>query len=161
VSEPTARGFARCDHDLSYCARCDLLVGLDGLHVLTVNHDEGAGLLRVVVESARGPMGCGVCGVVAHSHGRRDVTLVDAPCFGRPVRLTWRKRTWRCAEGSCPTRVFTEQDREVAAARALLTTRACWWAINQIRREHASVSGIARQLGTTWNTVCGPRFGRC
>jgi len=153
VSEPTACGVARCHHDSSYCARCDLLVGLDGLHVLTVNHDEDAGLLRVVVESPPGPMGCGVCGVIAHSHGRRDVTLVDAPCFGRPVRLTWRKRTWRCAEPSCPAKVFTEQDHDVAAPRALMTTRACWWAINQIRREHASISGIARQLGTTWNTV--------
>lgn len=54
---------------------------------------------------------------------------------------------------SCPTKVFTEQDAEVAAPRALLTTRACWWAINQMRREHASIRGIARQLGTTWNTV--------
>ena len=153
MSEPTACGVARCHHDSSYCARCDLLVGLDGLHVLTVNHAEDVGLLRVVVESAPGPMGCGVCGVIAHSHGRRDVTLVDAPCFGWPVRVTWRKRTWRCAEPSCPARVFTEQDRDVAAPRALMTTRACWWALNQIRREHASISGIARQLGTTWNTV--------
>ncbi len=31
--------------------------------------------------------------------------------------------------------------------------RACWWAINQLRREHASVAGPARQLGTTWRTV--------
>ncbi len=31
--------------------------------------------------------------------------------------------------------------------------RACWWAINQLRREHASVAGLARQLGTTWRTV--------
>ncbi|UFN45107.1 transposase [Nocardioides okcheonensis] len=49
--------------------------------------------------------------------------------------------------------MFTEQDAEIAAPRALLTTRACWWAINQIRREHASIAGLARQLGTTWNTV--------
>jgi transposase len=49
--------------------------------------------------------------------------------------------------------VFTEQDEQVARPRALLTVRACWWAINQIRREHASIAGIARQLGTTWNTV--------
>lgn len=98
-------------------------------------------------------MGCPTCGVIAGSHGRRDVVLVDAPCFDRPVRLIWRKRTWRCVEPSCPTKVFTEQDEQVARPRALLTTRACWWAINQIRREHTSISGIARQLGTTWNTV--------
>jgi transposase len=49
---------------------------------------------------------------------------------------------------------FTEQDAHIAAPRALLTLRACWWAIRQIRREHGSAAGVARQLGTTWNTVC-------
>jgi len=88
-----------------------------------------------------------------YSHGRRDIGLVDVPCFDRPVRLRWRKRTWRCVEASCPVKVFTEQDDQVAPPRALLTTRACWWAIGQIRHEHASVAGIACQLGTTWNTV--------
>jgi transposase len=121
--------------------------------VLRVERDEQASGLLVLVESPPGPMGCRSCGVVAHSHGRRDVTLVDAPCFDRPVRLVWRKRTWCCVEPSCPIRVFTEQAEHVAAPRALLTTRACWWAINQLRREHASVLGVARQLGTTWNTV--------
>jgi transposase len=41
----------------------------------------------------------------------------------------------------------------VACPRALLTARACWWATRQLRREHASVAGLARQLGTTWRTV--------
>jgi transposase len=27
------------------------------------------------------------------------------------------------------------------------------WAIEQLRREHASIAGLARQLGTTWRTV--------
>jgi len=81
------------------------------------------------------------------------VRLVDVPCFGRPVRLSWRKRTWRCAEPRCAVKVFTEQAEDLARPRALLTTRACWWAIIQIRREHASVAGVARQLGTTWRTV--------
>jgi transposase len=130
-----------------------LLVGLAGLHVIAVERDEGAELLSVTVESPPAVTGCPTCGVVAHSHGRREIRLVDAPCFDRPVRLVWRKRTWRCTESSCPTGVFTEQDPDVAAPRALLTTRACWWAINQIRREHASIRGLARQLATTWNTV--------
>ena len=79
--------------------------------------------------------------------------LVDVPCFGRPVELVWRKRTWRCAEERCPTGSFTEQHENLAPPRALLSVRACWWAINQIRREGASVQGVARQLGTTWRTV--------
>ena len=146
MSEPTAGVATRCHHDTTDCSRCELLVGLDGLHVTAVelSHDVG---LTVYVESGLAPMGCPACGVMAGSHGRRDVGLVDAPCFDRPVRVVWRKRTWRCDEP--PTTVFTEQDHGVAAPRALLTTRARWWAINQIRREHASITGLARQLGTT------------
>ena len=92
MSEPSAHIAARCHHHTSYCSRCDLLVGLDGLHVTVVEFDREVGLLTIRVESARAPMGCTSCGVVAHSHGRSDVTLVDAPCFDRPVRLIWRKR---------------------------------------------------------------------
>lgn len=53
----------------------------------------------------------------------------------------------------CLVGTFTELADEVAALRALLSTRARWWAIRQLRREHASVAGLARQLGTTWRTV--------
>jgi transposase len=156
VSELTARSGARAcpDSGVCYCDRCDLLVGLPQLHVVGVAEGaDGGGVLRVWVESAPGPMGCPACGVIAYSHGRREVRLVDVPCFGRPVELVWRKRIWRCAEPACPAGAFTEQHDDVARARALMTTRACWWALGQLRREHASVSGIARQLGTTWRTV--------
>ncbi|MGI8722406.1 MAG: ISL3 family transposase [Geodermatophilaceae bacterium] len=128
-----------------------MLVGLERFHVVEVA--EQAGRVRVVVETAAEQTGCRACGVVAYSHGRRDVVLVDVPGFGRPTRLVWRKRTWRCREPACPARSWTERDENLARPRALLTTRACWWAINQMRREHASVLGLARQLGTTWNTV--------
>ena len=135
-----------------YCQRCDLLVGLDGLHVTGVERDDGGGL-TVSVESAPAPMGCPSCGVVAHGHGRAEVVVVDAPSFGRPVRVRWRKRRWVCPEPACSRRSFVEQDEGVARPRSLLTVRACRWAIAQLRREYASVSGLARQLGTTWNTV--------
>ncbi len=138
-----------------YCSRCDFLVGLDGLHVTAVEELGGkwGPFLRVEVESPARVEGCRACGVVMGSHGRREVRLIDVPCFGRPVELRWRKRTWRCAEPDCPGGVFTEQDDDVARQRALLTTRACWWAVRQLRREHASVSGLARQLGATWRTL--------
>jgi transposase len=128
---------------------------LDGLHVTAVGEVSGkrGPFLQVQVESPARVEGCRVCGVVMGSHGRREVRLVDTPCFGRPVEVIWCKRTWRCAEPDCPTGVVTEQDEQVAAPRALLTARACWWAINQLRREHASVAGLARQLGTTWRTL--------
>ena len=135
-----------------YCERCDLLVGLPGLHVVAVERD-GRDRLVVTVESAPGPAGCRSCGVIAHGHGRVNVRLVDAPAFGRPVRIVWRKRRWLCPEPACEVGSFVEQDEQVAAPRGLLTARACRWAIEQIRREHASVNGIRRQLGTGWGTV--------
>jgi transposase len=125
---------------------------LAGLHVIAVQGDDGRGL-TITVESASAPMGCRSCGVVAVAHGRVEVQLVDAPAMGRPVRIVWRKRRWMCGEPACPVGSFVEQDELVAAPRARLTTRACWWAIEQIRREHASVNGIRRQLGTGWRTV--------
>jgi transposase len=135
-----------------YCQRCDVLVGLVGLHVTAVDRDEGG--LRVQVES--GPpavVGCPSCGVVAHGHGRQTVELIDAPCFTSPVRLEWRKRRFRCPEPSCPVTSFMEQDPQVAPPRGLLTLRATGWAIGQMRRENASVQGLARQLGCSWKTL--------
>ena len=38
-------------------------------------------------------------------------------------------------------------------AAGLLAVWACWWAISQLRAEYPSISGLARQLGTTWRTV--------
>jgi transposase len=110
-------------------------------------------VLRVEVESPPRVEGCRSCGVIAASRDRRTVRLVDTPCMGRPVEVWWRKRSWRCTEPTCEVKTFTEQDETIAAPRALLTTRACWWAIGQLRREHASVLGLARQLGTTWRTI--------
>lgn len=149
MTEPTLC----CPCSGGYCDRCDLLVGLPGLHVIAVERDDGDGSLTVTVESEPGVMGCPTCGVVAHGHGRVDVALIDAPWAGRPVRLVWRKRRWVCPVAVCGTRSFVEQDGDIARPRALLTARACRWAIAQLRREHASVLGLARQLGTTWNTV--------
>jgi transposase len=149
MTEPTSS----CRADGGYCDRCDLLVGLPGLHVISVKCEDGSGALVITVESAAEPMGCHGCGVVAHAHGRVNVGLVDAPAMGRPVRLVWRKRRWICPEPVCQVGSFVEQDLDIAAPRAKLTTRACRWAIEQIRREHASVNGVRRQLGTGWRTV--------
>ncbi|XAS78300.1 ISL3 family transposase (plasmid) [Dermatophilaceae bacterium Sec6.4] len=148
MSDPTLC----CPNEDDYCDRCDLLIGLPGLRVIGVERGAG-GALTVRVESPPGLMGCTTCGVVAHGHGRRPVRLVDIPSAGVPVTVIWSKRRWVCPELLCPVGSFTEQNEQVAVPRALLTERACWWAIGQLRREHASISGLARQMGTTWHTV--------
>lgn len=55
---------------------------------------DGSGRLLVMVESAPTVMGCPSCGVLARGHGGDEVELVDAPAFGRPERIRWRKRRW-------------------------------------------------------------------
>ena len=134
-----------------YCDRCDLLVGLEGLHVIAVAREPGG--LVVTVESSPGLMGCPGCGVVAVARGRRVVRLVDCPAFGGPVVILWRKRRWRCPDPGCVVGDFVEQDDAVAPPRGLLTVRARWWAIEQIRAEHGSVNSLARQFGAAWRTV--------
>ncbi|MFL0461229.1 transposase family protein [Kytococcus sedentarius] len=115
--------------------------------------DDGDAGLVVHVESTPGPAGCPHCGVVATAHGRDEVVLVDAPSFGRPVRLVWAKRRYVCREALCPGASFTEQDPAVAPPRGRLTTRAVSWAVDELRGEHASVGGLARRLGVDWHTV--------
>ena len=148
MSEPTLC----CRAPGGYCDRCDLLVGLDGLHVTAVERDDGGGL-TVTVESAAAPMGCRSCGVVAQAHGRVECAAGRCAGDGSAGAYLWRKRRWVCREPACRVGSFVEQDQRVAAPRAKLTVRACWWAIEQIRREHASVNGVRRQLGTGWRTV--------
>ena len=147
MPEPTS-----CCRGGGYCDRCDLLVGLDGLHVLDVVRDEGSGLV-VDVESAPGPVGRPAWGVLARGHGRREVGLVDAPAFGMPTRVVCRKRRWTCLEAACPVGVFTEQDETIARPRGAVDGAGLPVAIAELRREQASVQGLARRLGTMWRTV--------
>ena len=88
MTEPTASAGA-CSA-VCYCSRCDLLVGLTGLHVTAVEEVTGrlGPFLRVQVESPARVEGCRVCGVVMRSHGRRDV---------RPIDTTWTGR-YMCSE---------------------------------------------------------------
>lgn len=65
MNQPT--GCTTCCHAPdAYCDRCDLLVGLPGLHVIGVEREPGR--LQITVESPSTVMGCPSCGVVAGSH---------------------------------------------------------------------------------------------
>ncbi len=130
--------------------RADALLGVDGVHVSSVTAT-GTGLL-LGVETGVDLAGCPDCGVVAVGHGRRQVGLHDIPCFGRPVRLLWAKRVWRCPDPDCPRATFTEE-HPLAGPRAKLTTRAVGWATDALQRFDTSVSALAHQLGVSWHTV--------
>ena len=105
-----------CVRGETYCDRCDLLVGLPGLHVIDVVDDDVG--LAVTVESPPAEQGCRACGVIAEGHGRRTVALVGAPCFGRPVGVACGKRTWRCRGALCrPARSPTRTSESAGRGR--------------------------------------------
>ena len=140
-----------CSVSLDRCDRCDLLVGLEGFHLMSVARTPGA--LVLDVESCNQLAGCPGCGVIAQGHGRMVVEVIDAPWAGIPTRIRWHKRRWICRETTCQTVTFLEHDERVCAPRARLGVRAIRWAIRQLRFEGATIAGLARQLATTWNTV--------
>ncbi len=132
------------------CPRCDLLLGLDHVHVEAVERDTAR--LLVTVSSGATVMGCPACGVVAVARGRRERLLHDVP-GDVPVVPAWRQRTWRCPDPGCPVATFVEQLPDLVPPRGSLTCRAVTWAIEQLRREHACVAGLARRLGVAWKTL--------
>ncbi|WP_432487042.1 ISL3 family transposase [Kineococcus sp. SYSU DK018] len=136
----------------------DDLLGIRGVRLsaverLDIGVDHARGLLRLTIETEQpAVVGCRDCGVLAADHGRREHRLADAPCFGTPVQLIWRKRRWRCREPRCPTGVWSEE-HPALPARAKLTVRAVAWAISTLRWDDSTVSALARQLGVDWHTL--------
>lgn len=132
------------------CSRCDLLLGLEGVHVEHVHRLDG--VLVVTVSTPAQQMGCPECGVIATGRGRRRRVLHDVPGATR-VRVIWRQRIWRCSDPDCARKTFVEHVPTLVRKRGSITRRVVLWAIRQLRREHATIAGIARQLGTSWKTV--------
>lgn len=87
--------------------------GLDGFRVLDAI--ETPGELVVTIETDAELVGCTTCGVRAETHDRMPVEIRDLACFGRPARLVWRKRRWRCVEPACDAKTWTEQSDHVDA----------------------------------------------
>lgn len=128
----------------------EALLGLPGFRVLAVSehHDE----LVVTVETVVEFTGCGACGTRAEVHERVPVEIRDLPCFGRPVRLVWRKRRWRCREALCDAKTWTERAEHVDT-QAVVTRRAGMEACRQVGENARPVSGVADEFGVCWWTV--------
>jgi transposase len=108
---------------------CELLVGLGDVNVLAVVDTcrtaplNGADRDRVAT-----PVTCASCGAVATIKDRPPVVLVDLPAFGRPTRLRWIKRRWRCPDPRCEVGSWTELEPSIAGPWLSMTTRAGTWA---------------------------------
>ena len=79
---------------------CALLVGLPDVNIVAVETSL-VGPIRVHIETTTTLAFCKGCGSKAWSKDRPIVELVDLACFGRPTRLVWRKRRWRCPHTWC------------------------------------------------------------
>jgi transposase len=136
-----------------WCARVDAMFNVPGMHVLSVEHERERRRDRLVVtvETDATIAGFPACGIVAVGHGRRVHAVADAPCFGLPTRVRWRKRVWRCAETACPVGTFSER-HDLVAPRAKLTSRAIGWATDALEHDDTTVSALARHLGVDWHT---------
>lgn len=84
----------------------------EGRHVFDVHH----GYHRLVIDVGTDIdlAGCSGCGVLAVGNRRRKHRASDAPCFGLPVLVIWRKRIWRCGEPGCAMRTFSEIHQLIA-----------------------------------------------
>ncbi len=131
---------------------CELLVGLGDLDVLGVD-DAGGDFVEVMVQTRTSRAFCSDCGVAATLKEYQPTMLVDLACFGRPARLCWRKRRWRCPEPACEVGSWIEIDHAIASPRQRLTRRAGMWACAQVGRHGRGVSEIACELGADWHTI--------
>ena len=129
-----------------------MLVGLGDVEVLGVD-DEAGGPLRLHVRRRAERPDCGVCGGLLWSNGERPVELVDLPAFGRPTRLVWHKRRWRCGASECSASTVTEQDAAIGPPRSVLTTRAARSATAAVGRDGHTVGDVASELGCYWHTA--------
>ena len=126
------------------------LLGLDGFRVLEVT--ETPEELVVRIETTAAFTGCDGCGIRAEAHDRVEVAVRDLPCFGRPARLVWRKRRWRCRESLCARRTWTETCEQLDA-QVVLTRRAGAEACRQVGELARPVSTVATEFGVCWWTV--------
>ena len=128
----------------------EALLGLPGFRVLEV--DERDDEVVVTIETDADLVGCARCGVRAEAQDRIPIAVRDLACFGRPARLVWIKRRWRCVDRDCDARTWTEHSDHVDA-QVVLTRRAGVEACRQVGENARPVSQLAEEFGVCWWTV--------
>lgn len=128
----------------------EALLGLPGFRVLAVT--ETPDEVVIEVETTATVVGCSECGTRAVAHERRSTSVRDLSCFGRPARLVWRKRRWRCVETDCAAKTWTESSPHLDT-QVVMTRRAGAEACRQVGELARPVSKVAEELGVCWSTV--------
>ena len=117
-----------------------------------VERDRDRHEVVIAVESISARAFCRRCGVRAEAQDRMRVDIRDLACFGRPARLVWAKRRWRCREPRCAARTWTETSEHVDA-QVVLTRRAGAEACRQVGANARPVAELADELGVCWWTI--------
>ena len=137
----------------------EALLGLDGFRVLDVV--EGEAEVVVTIETTVELVGCASCGNVRRGAGPGAHRGSGFGRSGRPARLVWVKRRWRCRERDCPARTWTERCEHLDAAggvdpsgrrggvssgrsasppggRSREEFGVCWWTVMNVVIEHGT-----------------------
>lgn len=120
------------------------LLGLDGFRVIAVAETDSE--VVVDIETVVEVVGCASCGGRAEAHDRTPVAVRGLACFGRPARLVWHKRRWRCRDSDCDAKTWTETVEHVTP-HTVMTRRAGAEACRQVGRNARPVSQVADELG--------------
>ena len=128
----------------------EALLGLDGFRVLEVSEPDVE--VVIVIETTATRAFCMSCGTRAEPQDRMTVDVRDLACFGRPARLVWSKRRWRCREPWCPAKTWTERSDHFDT-QAVITRHAGVEACRQVGENARPVSQLADELGVCWWTI--------
>ena len=129
----------------------EALLGMPGFKITGMCELE-YGELVVNVETVEVVAWCRSCGVRAEAQDRMRTELRDLACFGRPVRLVWSKRLWRCPMRECPAATWTETSEHITP-RLSITERAGVEACRLVGEHARSVASVAKEFGVTWRTI--------
>lgn len=129
----------------------DQLLGLHGFQIIDMEVTE-AELILTVETKPTGTVNCPRCGQPAQAQGRYEVHYRDLPAFGRPTRLIWRRRRWRCMNPDCSQKTWSEESEEMASGTTL-TKRAGMEITRQVGRNARSVEDLAREFGVSWDVA--------
>lgn len=130
-----------------------LLYDLPGFRVVSCALSP-LGVRQVVVMQVGDEHGCPRGGVLVAGkpYDVREMRIKGLPFGHRPVQVRWRKRRYRCAERSCPQRVFTERSEQIGPRRRL-TLRLRARLEQAASRSARAASDVAREYGVSWWSV--------
>ena len=130
----------------------EVMLGLDGFTILSAEITDGGELVLGVETTTATVAACSECGTRAVAQDRVTSSIRDLECFGRPVVLKVCKRRWRCPDGDCEVKTWTETDDQVPA-RHVLTRRAGVDVAVKVGRDGQSVDSQAKRFAVAWDTA--------